>query len=105
MRAVHSIGGAINYDCHRVLNPPSTRVIYFTLECTDVHSEVCEVPVWRVPVKTNIAYRELNASVTSSSAFPCLNLSCSLVTMGRMDASAEFDVKGIGVVRAGGPWK
>lgn len=42
---------------------------------------------------------------SSSSAFRCLNLSRWPVTMGRMDASAEFDVNGIGVVRAGELWK
>ena len=46
----------------------------------------------------------MNVLVTSSSsAFRCLNLSRWLVTMGRMDASAEFDANGIGVVRAGEP--
>lgn len=42
---------------------------------------------------------------SSSSAFRCLNRSRWPVTMGRMDASAEFDVNGIGVVRAGELWK
>jgi hypothetical protein len=53
-------------------------------------------------VRAAVGVGELNVLFTSSSsAFRCLNLSRWLVTIGKMDASAEFDVNGIGVVRAG----
>ena len=58
--------------------------------------------MWGGPIRTNGVDGKPDVLVTSSSsAFRCLNLSRWLVTIGRIDASAEFDVNGIGVVRAG----